>query len=67
MTLITFARLEPPARRTRSRFAKTCSAWASKLPTPTICPFPSIAAWPRYEQQLADAIALREAEGLVRI
>jgi hypothetical protein len=66
VTFTTFPRLEPPARRTRSRFVKTCSAWASKLPTPTSCPFPSIAAWPEIEK-LADAIALRETEGRVRV
>ena len=44
LTLTTRSRLDPPASSTLCRFRNTCSAWASKSPTPTSPPGSSIAA-----------------------
>jgi hypothetical protein len=44
VTLTTFARLDPPASSTACRLRKTCSAWASKSPSPTMRPSGAIAA-----------------------
>src|SRR6266545_3378687 len=48
---------EPPASRTRWRLRNTCSAWASKSPTPTTSPSSPIAAWPETKIRSSARIA----------
>ena len=67
VTLTTFSRLEPPACSTRSRLAKTCSAWRSKSPAPTTLALRADRGLAGDVEHVADAVAEREPEGLVRV
>ena len=64
--MMTFARLEPPAWRTRSRLEDLLGL-GIEVSDDDVLSDPVDGGLARYEQKLADAIALGEAEGFVWI
>ena len=67
VTFTTFGRLEPPARRTRSRLTRACSACLSKSADTDDLAVSADSRLPRDEEKLSDPSSLGEIERFVGV